>query len=130
MSVEMITSPATVPASASYFVAKRYDVTATGADICNSNTDNAVSSSGKKLPINNADETQTKNFNVLNPIAVFKLLDLRLATATPSVNNIRGIAICAINSMEDIINTGTDQSLIRKIEPNMVAIISGSFFSA
>ena len=38
--VDTNTSPATVCASASYLLAKRKEVTATGVDICNNKTEN------------------------------------------------------------------------------------------
>ena len=88
MNVETITSPATVFESALYLFAKRYDVTATGVEICSKRIENGISSSKKICPIIIPTDKQTNTLRRLYPTAFFKSLDLRPATATPRVINI------------------------------------------
>jgi len=56
----------------------------------------------------------------------FTSVIFNLATATPNVNNIIGIAICPINSKELVKKSGVSQPCHIKIRPRIVPITDGS----
>ena len=76
--VETTTSPATDSASASYFSASRYDVTATGVEICSTRTARGMAGSPNQIPVAQAMDTHT-------PTPWVQVTGFRAVTVTPLI---------------------------------------------